>query len=495
MVTINNDVRPAVKFKIASPKKSNPVNNGSVVAIIGAFPCVTKEILTFDTLEKAYAGLGVVAGVHDEQYVYNSRGELELNNNYYYGAGALKQAFLGGTDLNGASEVIICNISTYKLQSNGDPECEADGTTPKYNTTLTHETNVNGPNYATYEALGFDKLKVAFAKLKKEDFNNLILAYPLENEATGTITDGLDTGIKRRIEQYLDWTRDSVSIRHPCAGYFALSLPKQTSTTTTTTPAAQSNETSGENDGEGESTGAGDVTTTTEVTVTTEESVVDSVVDTLYSSYIDVDTAIKYLELFADDIFSLGAMRFTGMDVKSSNYTLNPVEGVSYICGNIAGSSVDTTFTQRVLEGVTGLVEELNYDPSLTVTPDGFKLIEAGATMLECTNRAANEYSVVTSRLPCGYDIAHVRTSAYIINQLQLNPALGAINYDTNLEIIDGMVGSILDTCTSQFPIVQSIDYEVEKVSAKCIDVTINIHFYDIIITETVNVNIDIVEN
>lgn len=483
MAKIEYGFRPSVLFKKGIRTKRNTSGGGSIVAIIGAFPCVSPEVQHFTDLDEARNALNVVAGVHDEEFVINSDGDLVKNENYYYGAGALKQVFLDKTDLAGASEVVICNITTKKVKEDGSPDCDADGN-QKYNTTLIHNQVEADPKYKLHEKINFDKLTVAFSKLKKERFHNLVFAYPLDDTEgyIAPIVDVGDTKIEALLKRYRNWTRETYTVQHPCIGYFGV----------TTNPSL--------------TFGTGNNA------VTVNPSVIDSLVDSNYSVLIDTDSAIKYLDIFkneAQDIHSLGALFTEGSYDENSGYILNPVESVAQYAGFVAGTPVDEPLTQKVIPTVKGIglrkgtttnnsttysdvYEELNYDPDIELNPDGYRLIKKGATMYECTNRATKEYSVVSSTLPCGFDLAHVRTSAYVIEQITLNPFLGKINRDTTLQAIDSVITSIKNSMVERFPIIESIAHSVEKVSTTCVKIRIHINFYGIIINEVVYVSVSV---
>ena len=512
MTKIEYGFRPSILFKKGNRSKRNSSGSGSVVAIIGAFPCVCSEILHFTDLEEARRALEIEPGVHDEEFEVQADGSLEPNENYYYGAAALKQVFLDKTNEAGASEVIVCNISTYKLQGNnaehpGEPECKGDEHV--FNTSLVHEKSTNGVNYELYKSINFDKLIPAFSKLKKEKFNNLVFAFPIDEIAEDNVSVvGADTENNPNIKDYYrdkdkklflteeddnysaflkrfrEWTRETYTVQHPIIGFFGM----KTNGTLT----------------------LGD--TNLGMGSTIDRSVADSVVDSNKSKLIDVDNAIKYLKVFENektDAHSLGALFFEGVYDRNSGYILNPVESVALYAGYVAGTPVDESFTQRVIPSVKGIgailgdtnpspstfenvYEELNYDPDENLIADGYKLIRKGATMFECTNRSTQEYSIVSSTLPCGYDIAHLRTSAYIIEQMVLNPFLGKVNRDTTLQAIDSVITSVKNTMVDRFPIVESIAHTVEKVSPTCVKIRVHINFYGIIINEIVYMSMSV---
>jgi hypothetical protein len=176
------------------------------------------------------------------------------------------------------------------------------------------------------------------------------------------------------------------------------------------------------------------------------------------------------------------------------------METAAYICGVESGLPVDTIMGQRTLPHMIGVPEELNYDPrfksSTDEQNDGIHLLAHGATVFECTNRANNEWAIVNSRLPCGFDISHLRTSAYIIKQIALTPFLCKINNDVTRESVDSVIASLKDRYVDRFTNVISIDHHIaEKRSPSCIEIYIYINFWGIIINECVYVAMGVEED
>lgn len=526
-------VRPTVRFKHGVFRSRNYGGEGGKIAIIGAFPCVSESLLTFDNIQTAREELNITAGIHDTEWIETSTGGErnyyvgDENNvgDYYPAAAALKWAFGAGTPLEGASEVLVCNITTHKFNANGSIKCRQvpkldaegnvvteDGATvyidgsPDYNVSLRHE------NDEKFADINYDKLRVALSKLKGEDFDMLILAYPLEDEKSGVLYDGtsttmldnygnslaktelvnvptqVDVGIAGRLVQLLNFTHDSYTVRNP----FGLGIGLRV--TPTSEPGNDS---------------------------TVDESVVDSVINTNKSKHIDEAMAEKYLSIFKDPVHHAHSLYAMIFDDVHSPYVdaitdrnviteisdaderrirtgyINPVEAVSaYFC-ELASERVDTSFTQRPLTLIDGVAEELNFDPtyldSANNNTDGVKLLAAGGTMFECINRSENTWSVVNSRQPCGYDIAHLRTAAYIIKQIALAPFLGKINYDVTIEAIDSVLATLKDAMIERFPIVESIDHAVRKETSSCVRIAIKINFYGLIIDEIVYVSMEVV--
>ena len=521
--------RPAVRFRHAVRQKRNRGNMLGKVCIIGAFPTVSKKLMVFNDLATARKKLEITADVHDLEKIWSDADEEYVANpNYFYGAGALRFAFMGDTEELGASEVLVCNISTQELDSNGDPKCVDN--VPQFNTSLNHDPRSEyyvTPTSSNIEQQ-YPKLDVALSKLKSQKFDSLIFAYPIEEAASGTTDeDGLDTGIKTVLLKLRDFAHDSYSVQNPLGIYLGLNIPptatEETNNTANNSSSGNSGGNSGGNTG-GNSGGSGDTptvgnsitptdnsgqsttanTTISNVVLTNDTtlSIVDSVVETNKSKKIDKDLAIKYLDLFKDPTHychTIYAFVLSGIDTDLRKYSLGQVETAAFLAGYTAGQPADTILTQKTIPHITGVTEELNYDPTFKDPEgnqnDGILLLGHGATLFECKDRTTNEWCIVNSKQPCGYDIAHLRTAAYIIKQITAAPFLGKINRETTVESIDAVIASMKETMISQFPIVESISHSVEKVSATCVQIWVHINFFGIIIDEFVYVTMSVEGN
>lgn len=470
-------VRPSVRFHHARRTQRSGTAQLGKVCIIGAFPTVSETLLRFKDLQSAREALNITPDKNDLKMIRSTPdSDLVANPNYYVGAGALRWAFLQGTNIAGASEVLVCNITTHELTVEEDAnenqiiQEHCENGVHFYNTTLTHEVLLQGTGNDVQEH-PLDKLDIALSKLKGEEFDSLIFAYDLNantHEATGTYDeDGRDEGLVTILEKLKQFTHDNYTVKNPFGLYLGLDIPpSDTESAVTVAPA------------------------------TVGGSVVDSVVDTNRSKVIDRKLAEKYADIFSDPIHnahSLYAMVCMGIKTSLRDYTLSTVETAAYLCGVESGLPVDTIMGQRELPYVTGVEEELNYDPyykdANDVQNDGIYLLASGITCFECINRTNNTWAIVNSEQPCGYDISHLRTSAFIIKQIALTPFLCNLNYDVTRESVDSVIASIKDKYVERFPGVISIEHHIEeKRNPKCIEIYLYINFYGIIIDEIVYV-------
>lgn len=511
-------IRPAVEFHHARGNRRNGTALLGKVCIIGAFPTISDSFLRFTSWSEAAEALNINSGKNDVYYEIDSSGnEVEVDHEKVYdGAVALRWAFMKDyNDVQGASEVLICNITTQQLRyadSNGntvsknaedkviDKDCKDD--VPIYNTRLTHDPIAFDEGLVSDS----DKLKIALSKLKKEKFDSIIFAYDLNNELAYyndseleyvTITDdgkmvditseaekknGIPKPIASRLIQLRDFTHDSYNATNPIGLYIGLTVPPTEEELTETNV---------------------DGTPIEQTAIKDGFSVVDSIVETNKSKDISRKRAEMYASIFDDPIHhahSLYCLVCDGIKMEGKQHDLKPMEVASYICAVESGLPVDTIMGQRALPHMIGVPEELNYDPRYlserSEQNDGIHLLAHGITVFECINRANNEWAIVNSRLPCGYDISHLRTTAYVIKQIALSPFLCKINNDVTRESVDSVIASLKDRYVERFANIISIDHHLaEKRSPSCIEIYLYFNLWGIIINECVYVAMGVEED
>lgn len=442
-------IRPSVIFKEGLPTRSRNTTGTGKIALIAPFPTVSSELMTFDDIGEARDALGIVKGVHDEYYINGQR-----NNDYYSGAGALKRLFGEGHAIEGAEQVLVCNTTTSNTDANGN--CIQG-----LNTSLYHNDNVVHKNT--------NKLDIALSKLKTEKYDGLLLGYSMNYHAN-------PEPVIRNIRKLMEFQSASYRINNPNGLFIGINNNGYTPVTTTI---------EGENN------------STIELT-----SIVDSVVDDNRSKTLFINEITDIADMFEEEYHSLYSLLPKGLILKGERYPLNSVESAAYLAGFVASEPVDESFTQKVIPDVVGVTEELSFDPTYEDShgegSDGYKLIEHGVTALECLRRGSStsdpEWCVVNSRLPCGFDLAHLRTAAYVIKQITLSPYLGKVNRDTSLDAIDAQIATVTDNLVNRFPIIESINHALVKANPSCIKIYIKINFYGIIINEVCYVDIGVEE-
>jgi len=146
---------------------------------------------------------------------------------------------------------------------------------------------------------------------------------------------------------------------------------------------------------------------------------------------------------------------------------LSLIESAAYYCGYIAGLRVDESMTMSQLPDVINVTPEYNFSE----TEDGNKLVAAGVTILRCIDRISNKFVVVNSEQPCGRDLYIERTKDFIIRGLELETFLGDKNFSNTLTSIKSWIETKKQGFINTLEGLLDINYEVEKESAKCVNV------------------------
>lgn len=427
---------------------------GDKVAVIGAFPKVSPSLEHYTSYLNAASGLNITVGTND---IYQKSESLERkeDTDYFMGAGSLRYLFHTGTGESTVSDVIVCNYSTYALIDKNDPSkgIKCDGEKNLYDVELTN-----------------DKLKNALAQLKHEKFDILLLAF---------------APTKEQLDAIIAWERELYTRANPVGVVFGTSdqqLDVINSQTITT-----------------QSSGSGD---TKKVVSVVESVVADGFkAKTIKASDICelINGTFKNAKESNGENHTLYACIPQGYKLSFENKYLTPVESAAYYCGAIANLRVNKSMTNRTLDYIDAVNEDLVYinDSSVGNTgdrkSDGYKLVEAGVTMLQCVNRSNKTYAVVNSQQPCGFDLAHLRTTAYIVKRLQLDEYLGKVNNITNIDLINNKVSSMRSLFIGMFDILDDMDYNVERAGKNCVKIYLKMVYYGIILNEVIYLDEEVI--
>lgn len=184
------------------------------------------------------------------------------------------------------------------------------------------------------------------------------------------------------------------------------------------------------------------------------------------------------------DIFDRGVY---GLIVQSFN-SLSLIESAAYYTGYISGITINRSMTMKQIPFIKSLGKEYTFAED----DDGYKLVEAGITVFKCLDRQNNKYVVVKSALPSGYDLAIERSLNYILRQFQLEEFLGDPSTDATLDSIKGEIETQKYRMINDLRICETIDYEIIKSSATCIDINIKVGFAGIIDEIQVYVSVEV---
>lgn len=158
---------------------------------------------------------------------------------------------------------------------------------------------------------------------------------------------------------------------------------------------------------------------------------------------------------------------------------LSLLESAAYYCGIVAGLNVGNSMTMKQVEGVEGISPEYSFETG----GEGKTLLEAGITTFKCQDRAADNYVVVNSELPNGFDLYINRVRDYVIKQFALHQFLGNKNRVATLNEIKQEVDRVKDLCIGNLDLLKDIKFTVAKENASCVGINIDSLLFDGIIT------------
>lgn len=195
------------------------------------------------------------------------------------------------------------------------------------------------------------------------------------------------------------------------------------------------------------------------------------------------------LEQLGDYIYYINTQRFS-----VNNVDLDLITSTAHMCGLIAGANVSKTLTSKQIDDVTNLIDEYTFEDGDL----GKDLVKMGIPVLKTIDRDNDKIICVNSELPNGYDIYINRTRDYVIRAFNLNDVLGEKlgekRKEAPLNAIKSMLAGVKKNCVDTLQLLEDINYEVEKKSAKCVNVYIeDLVFASLITKINVYVGIEVV--
>lgn len=172
------------------------------------------------------------------------------------------------------------------------------------------------------------------------------------------------------------------------------------------------------------------------------------------STTINIDQAKDICNIFRTSVFNYGELIAQRIYIHYGTQPLSLVESAAYICGFMAGLNVGTPLTFRTIPGVTGVTEELSVG---SVDP-GYALAKAGIGVIVNKIRNTQEYCVLNSTSPSGYDVAQIRAVAYLIRQYDLQQYLGMPNNESTRANLAADLQIVNQRVLGEIPIIESID-------------------------------------
>ena len=163
-----------------------------------------------------------------------------------------------------------------------------------------------------------------------------------------------------------------------------------------------------------------------------------------------------------------------------SDTLLSEINSAAFYCGVLASLNVGNSMTMKDVPKVTGVSPELSFENGGA----GLSALESGITVFRCKDRANNSYVVVNSEQPNGYDLYINRTRDFVVKEMSLHQFLGDRNRTKSLNEIKQELDRVKDRCVNTLDLLEDIQYDVVKKSAKCVDVNITKLLFADIITE-----------
>lgn len=450
--------RAVIPAQLFIPGKSNPairVGFGDRVAVLGAFPTISKTVVSVSSYSDAMELLNIKTGINDKYHTNNAqRNESQLNPtlDYFDGARALKHLFRVGSADNNVGEAIIINTSTDSTVCASN-----DNTIKLLNGTLEFGNVENSADATSRTQNGqtLTKLDYALERLKEEEYDILLLAF---------------TPTAAQVTKLIEFCKNEYRRSNPIGIVYGYG--------TTPRPIVKPDENS---------------------------SVVQTVINSTKSASITAEeiTAIKQqLKLFEDATVeenhhhTLYALIPQSFKLTYENEYLSPMESAAYYCGVLASTRVDESMTDDVIPNVEAVNEDLVYDKSSVMggSTDGYDLVSKGCTMFKKTGRATGQVVCINSTLPGKndriYDISHIRTAAYVIRKLNLREFFGEHENRVTLDAALTKLTTIQANLVNEFSdILYNISYSLQPHDNNCLDVYVQIECYDVLLQEEIYVN------
>ena len=156
------------------------------------------------------------------------------------------------------------------------------------------------------------------------------------------------------------------------------------------------------------------------------------------------------------------------------------LKSAAYYCGLIAGMSVGDTMTMKTIPYVTKVTPELSFETGGA----GKSLVEAGITTVKCIDRNIGRHVVVNSEQPNGLDLYVNRVRDYVVTEMSLHQFLGERNNETTINEIKHEIDRVKSECIKSLNLLRDIEFNVEKVDSRCVEINISKLIFDGVITE-----------
>ncbi len=174
---------------------------------------------------------------------------------------------------------------------------------------------------------------------------------------------------------------------------------------------------------------------------------------------------------------------------------LSLLESGAYIAYIISTLPVGNSLTAKELPDVTSLGTSYTFATADDGTPIdlGAKLVGWGFFVVRLIDALNNTYEVVNSANPNGLDLYIGRVIDYIVNDFALRQFLGDKNLKVTHDLIKMECNSLYSKFCKRLELVETIQYTVEKLDAKTVNVKlVELVFADVITKINLSINIKV---
>lgn len=159
-------------------------------------------------------------------------------------------------------------------------------------------------------------------------------------------------------------------------------------------------------------------------------------------------------------------------------------ETVGFMSATIAGRKLNKSLTNKIIKEIKSITDANGNNKELIFNSKeslGIKYMNSGVTVLRPFNRRTNEFGVLRSNCPSGYDLAIERSADYMTRQFQLVDFLGDESSIVTLDAIAGEINSKAYTFTEVLNLCNAIETNIRKVNYHTVEIDIKYIFDGII--------------
>ncbi|WP_292474184.1 hypothetical protein [Methanosphaera sp.] len=377
-MTINSDINTRIEITNETVKDIATPGQAGKMGLIGAFPSINQDVYCFGSIEEVYDKYGVV---------------LKSNSWYNFdGPRAAHYLFHEDTEeCDGVTNLTCVNITDSSIASS------------ELSTTV-----VNSGSYSTAikeiaaTKLSYTSLKEALIKLSDEDIDAFMIssdirnAIPKKDEVSFKGETFSKAGTINDVYELIAYYQNNV---------FSIQKPVYWINWLNDLPGTNGN----------------------------------STVTGINTSIVNVPHAKEETEYYDSiDKTSIGTAGWYCQPLEIHGANVTRMEAAAHIAGFMATLPIGTSLTNKVIPGITGIPsgEEMFFGKG----DAGEILMNSGVQVIKPYNRKDKTYCIKNSIQPSGYDVAHVRTIAYLLRQYDLISTIGETNDNVPIEALKAQI-------------------------------------------------------